>query len=138
MALRELELPSRSSGLKPRGSNSIPDCLHRDGTCTWSLILSHHSLEIGTIHKLLPCYSDGNVSVFKLGRAFRSSGSGSVGNDPRCSMTLAQSENCAAMNVEHFSCDFDSVSSKTFQGCLAKSRHVACKMMLPGFEISRH
>ena len=78
MALRELGLPSRPSGLKPQGLNSIPDCLHQDGMCTWSSLLSQHSLKNGTSHKLSPCYSDHNVSVFTLGCAFWSSGSGAV------------------------------------------------------------
>ena len=99
-ALTELGLSSRSSGLKLQGSNSIPDCLHRDGTWTWSSLLSQHSLKTGTIHKPSPCYSDRNGSDFTLGRAFRSSGSRSVGNGPRCSMTLAKSENFAAMTNE--------------------------------------
>ena len=91
---------SRFSGTEHRSSNSIPDSLHRDATCTWSPLLSQHSLQTGVIHKASPCYSDCNVSVFMLGCNFRSSSSGSVNKSPPCSMTIPKSNNDATMNVE--------------------------------------
>ena len=100
MTLGKLRLFSRYSGTEPRSSNSIPDSLHRDATCTWSPLLSQHSLQTGAIHKASPCYSGCNVSVFMLGCNFRSSRSGSVRHSPRCSMTITKSNNGATMNVE--------------------------------------
>ena len=67
VTLGKLRLFSRFSGTEPSSSNSIPDSLHRDGTCTWSPLSSRHSLQTGAIHKASPCYSDCNVSVFMLG-----------------------------------------------------------------------
>ena len=84
---------SRFSGTEPRNSNFIPDSLHRDATCTWSPLLSQHSLQTGSIHKASPCYSDCIVSDFMLGCNFRSrSRSGTV--------PVAKSNNCATMNLE--------------------------------------
>ena len=100
MTLGKLRLFRRFSGTEHRSSNSIPEKLHRDATCTWSPLLSQHSLQTGAIHKATPCYSDCNVSVFMLGCNFRSSRSGSVRNSPRCSMTTTKSNNGATMNVE--------------------------------------
>ena len=99
----KLRLFSRFSGTEPRSSNSIPDSLHRDATCTWSPLLTKLSLQTGAIQKVLPCYSDCNVSVFMLGCNFLSSRSGSVRNSPQCSMTITKSNNGATfctMNVE--------------------------------------
>ena len=100
MTLGKLRLFSRFSGTEHRSSNSIPDSLHRDATCTWSPLLSQHSLQTWAIHKAWPCYSDCNVSVFMLGCNFRSSRSWSVRNSPRCSMTITKSNNGATTNVE--------------------------------------
>ena len=72
----KLRLFSRFSGTEPRSSNSIPDSLHRDATCTWFPLLTKLSLQTGAIQKVLPCYSDCNVSVFMLGCNFLSSRSG--------------------------------------------------------------
>ena len=89
----------RTSGTEPRSSNSIPDSLHRDATCTWSPLLSQHSLQTWDIHKASPCYSDCNESAFMLCCNFRSSRSGSVKNSPCCSMTITKSKNGATMNI---------------------------------------
>ena len=91
---------SRFSGTEPRGSNSISHSLHRDATCTWSALLSQHSLQTGAIHKALPCYSDCNVSVFMLGCNFWLFRSGLVRNSPLCSMIITKSNNGAMMNVK--------------------------------------
>ena len=99
MTLGKLRPFRRTSGTEPRSSNSIPDSLLRNATCTWFPLLSQHSLQTWDIHKALPCYSDCNVMAFMLCCNFRSSRSGSVRNSPRCSMMITKSNNGATMNI---------------------------------------